>query len=498
MNKGTAFPGLGSLGSGAVTAVALAVQTGLAAVVGVIIARDFGRTAETDGFFAAYGVFIVVVLAATAIRVAVLPPLARARGERRLGAEVTAYAVTLAAIAVPLLILALSAARPLAWVLTGNGAERAMDTAAATLPWMMVAAVLQLYGGLAASALASLDDYIVPAAGYAAGSGIGLTYIVLRIHPDGIAAVARGMTLNGVIVVLVAVIALTMRARRAAMPPGAIRPVGVSFVARFREMGAGVALPLALQAIYVICLPLAAREGTGSVTSFGYAYLVAAAVVAVTASSLGLVTSVPLTRAGLDVRSTTHHIVSSSWLGLIAIGAVAGVFGLAGERLIHAVLGDVYGADVGSEIGRLVVVLSPWAVASVAVGVIFPLVFVAGGGVRRLPLLALATVVVHVPVALAGQIIGGLDGLAVALALTTALAVVGMLHGLHAIGSTVRGLGVAVATVGVLALVSFLLPWLVLGPVAAAAVGLAVYTLLLALVRPPGLVAAWHYLRALG
>ena len=142
--------------------------------------------------------------------------------------------------------------------------------------------------------------------------------------------------------------------------------------------------------------------------------------------------------------------------------------------------------------------LSLWAVASVGVRSTFPLVFVAGRGARRLPLLALATVAVHVPMALAGQVVGGLDGLAVALALTTALTVVGMLHGLHAIGSAVRGLGVAVATVGVLALVSFSLPWLVLGPVAAAAVGLAVYSLLLALVRPPGLVAAWHYLRALG
>ena len=62
-------------------------------------------------------------------------------------------------------------------------------------------------------------------------------------------------------------------------------------------MARGVSLPLALQAIYVVSLPLAAREGVGAVTSFGFAYLAASAVVAVTASSLGLVTSVPLTRA---------------------------------------------------------------------------------------------------------------------------------------------------------------------------------------------------------
>ena len=53
MGKRTAHAGLGSLATGAVTALAIAVQSGLAAVVGIVIARELGRTAETDGFFAA-------------------------------------------------------------------------------------------------------------------------------------------------------------------------------------------------------------------------------------------------------------------------------------------------------------------------------------------------------------------------------------------------------------------------------------------------------------
>ena len=92
VRKRTTPTGLGSLATGAVTALGIAVQTGLAAVVGVIIARKLGRTAETDGFFAAYGVFIVLALAATAVRVTVLPPLARAREARRLSSETASYA----------------------------------------------------------------------------------------------------------------------------------------------------------------------------------------------------------------------------------------------------------------------------------------------------------------------------------------------------------------------------------------------------------------------
>ncbi|HEY9457101.1 MAG TPA: hypothetical protein VIQ56_04290, partial [Gaiella sp.] len=73
MEKRTARSGLGSLATGAVTALAIAVQTGLAAVVGVVIARDVERGPVTDGFFAAYGVFVVLMLAAAALRLVFLP-----------------------------------------------------------------------------------------------------------------------------------------------------------------------------------------------------------------------------------------------------------------------------------------------------------------------------------------------------------------------------------------------------------------------------------------
>ncbi len=479
------------------TAVALAVQTGLAAVVGVIIARDFGRTAETDGFFASYGVFIVVVLAATAIRLAVLPPLARARDEERLGSEVAAYASTLALLAVPLLAAALFGSHPLAWLLTGNGPVAARHVAAQTLPWMMVAAALQLYAGLAASALAALDDYVVASAGYALGSACGLAYIFARVHTDGIPAVAHGMALNGAIALAVPTVALAIRARREAMPHGALRPGGLTFGARVREIATSVALPLALQAIYLICLPLAARVGVGATTSFGYAYLLTSAIVAVTASSLGLVTSVPLTRTGLDPGAAARHIVASSWIAVTLIGAAAGVFGIAGERIVRVLLGPHYGASVGSDLGRLVVVMSIWAVVAVGVTVTFPLVFVVNSGRRLLPVLAAGALVVHVPAAIVGEVVGGLDGLAVALAATTAVILLGLLATLGAVPSTVRGLAIAAATVGALAALAFVPAWLVFGPVPAAAVGLGLYGILVAAVRPPGLRAAWGYLRAL-
>ena len=361
---------------------------------------------------------------------------------------------------------------------------------------MILGAVLQLYAGLAASTLASLNDYTTPALGFVLGSAAGLVFILARVDADGIQAVARGMALNGLIAACFPLAVLARRAFVQAMPARAMRPATISFRARLAEIGRGVALPFAIQGIYLICVPLAGRVGVGAVTSFGYAYLIASAVVAVTGSSLGLVTSVPLTRGGLDRDGISRHVVASAWIAIVVIGATAGVFGLAGGTIIHALLGSGYKAAVGAALGRLIVVFSLWAVVSVGLSLTFPLLFVAGVG-RRLPLLAVLTLVVQVPLAFVGQVTLGLDGLALALAVTTAFVLGALLVDLGALRPAARGLGVAALTVAAFALVAFVPPWLVLGPSAAAVVGLALYAAALGLVRPAPLREAWRYLRAL-
>jgi hypothetical protein len=487
---------LGSLATGAVTALGIAVQTGLAAVVGVVIARTLGRSAETDGFFAAYGVFVVLALAATAVRVTVLPPLARARDAGRLSSETTSYAVALAAVSVPLLVVTLLASRPLAELLTGFGPDAAVDAAAAALPWMVVAGVGQFAAGLLASTLAALDEYVVPALAFISGSVAGLALLLVRIDENRTEAVAWGMALNAVLATTLMAAWLWRRARGERMPTAAARADVRGFGGRLRELGSGAALPFALQAIYLVCLPIASREGVGSVTSFGYSYLIAAAVVGVSASSLGLVTAVPLTRLGLEPQRVARHVEASSWPALLVVAAVAGIFAVAGAEIAGGVLGASYGDDVGAQIGRLVVAMAPYMVASVALSVTFPLVFVAGRG-ARLPLIGLGVLAVHVPLAFGGQALAGLDGLALALAVSTALGFVWMLGLLHAVRSTMSRLAVAVAVVAGCALAGFVPAGALLDPAAAALAGLALSSAALALVRPVGLRSAWHYLREL-
>jgi hypothetical protein len=496
VSKRTDSLGLGSLSSGALTATSLLVVTGVSAAVGILIAREFGRTAETDGLLSAYGIFIVIAIAAQAIRVALLPALARARREERLAGEIAGFAVALAVIATPLVLVAELGAEELARVLTGGDTGVAREAAADSLRWMVPAAVAHLFAALAASGLAALDDYGTAAFGYAAGSLAGLALILARVEHDGIIAVAWGMTLNSAIASLVPAIALAGRAARARMPPGAVRPSGDPVPARIGLFAVGTALPLALQLLYVVCLPFAARLGTGAATSFVYGYIAASALVAVTAGALGLVTSVPLTRSELTATAAAHHVVATSWLALVLVGAAVGVFALAGADVVEAVLGEVYGGGVGKELGRLVVVLGPWMIAAIGVSVTFPLAFVAGR-TRPLPLIALTALVLQVPLAWGLVAVLELDGLALALAFTTCLVLGALLTELGIAAQAARGLLTAAGMVAGIGVAAFVPVALVFGSFVSAALGLVVYVVLLALIRPRGLVTSWQYLRAL-
>ena len=492
----TAWSASGSLGSGAVTAAALAVQQGLAAVVGVVIARELGRTAETDGFFVAYGVFLVLAIAATAVRTVLLPPLARARQQGRLVGETVGFGLALAFVALPIAAVGLLGADAFASVLTGFDEGTAQKTAAASLPWLVVAALAQLYAGLAASALAALNDYKTAALGYAAGSVLGLVFILLRIGEEGIHAVVRGVAINGAVAVAVPSLALAYRARSRRGRSLVTRADLRQPAARLGTLMAGIAFPLALQVAYLICLPFAAHEGVGSVTSLGYAYIAGAAVIAMTSSALALVTSVPLTRAGLDPVRAARHVKSSSWIGFIAVTGTAGVVGLVGPHLAATVLGGAYGESVGRELGWLVVALTPWMLVTVSAVAAFPLTFVVRRG-RGLPVAAVAVVATQLPLAWLGGAVAGVYGLAVALALSTGVGLLLVLRILGAIRLTLPDLVGAAAVVSALALVAFVPPGLLLDPTIGALCGTALYVAALAVTRPAGLRSGWSYLRTL-
>ena len=478
MPKPSVRPRRSTLSSGLLTALSLAVVTGLSAAVGVVIAREFGRGADTDGFFAAYGVFLVVVLAAGAVRVAVLPALARARDESRFGAVLASYALAVSTVAVPALALGVLANDWTAGQLTGGLPPSASQTAADALVFLVPAAVAHLFAALAASALAAHDSYGTAAAGYALGSALGLSLILWRVGEDGIVACAWGTLLNAAVALAVPLAALVL-----AGSLGRFRAARRPRTARRARAGSGAADGAAGVLRRLSALRERSRHGRGH----------------------ELHVRVPR-RGGSRRRDgvVARDGLERSALASLALGGardptrrqhVARLLRGASPPRPACSRSSATGSSMplsarptrvtaGNEIGGLIVLLGPWMAASIGVTITFPMLFVAGRD-RRLPLLAVAALVLHVVATWIAVSLFELDGAAVALTVSTLVVLVALLLLLspQVLSEGARGLLLGAAVTGGLALAAFGAASALLPEEPAAAVGAVVFAGLLLAAR---------------
>lgn len=478
--------------SGLLTGVSTVTVSGAAAVAGVLLAHKFGRTEETDGFLAAYTIYLVFVIGAQAFRFVVVPDLTRAAADARLGAETGAYSLAFLALALPASAVVIAFEGPLGDAITGSLPPEAGSTAGSALVWLVPGAFAQLLAALYASALAARDSYAVAAIGYSVGAVAGLALFAALADSHGLVSLAWGVALNGGITLAVLLAATALRGD--ARGGGSGRDVAK----RLLRLAEGAAVPVASQGLYMVALRFAADIGVGKLTSLSFAYLLAAVLVAATASSLSLISAAPLTRRGLDARGAAAHVVHSSWLSLVVIAGAAGVFTLVGGRLVGAVLGEAYSGGIGDEVGQLVVYLAPWMVVSVAFSVTFPLLFVMERARALFPL-ALGALALHIPLTWGMREAFGLRGIELALAVSTlgVLVVLMMLVSPQMLALSVVGVGELALIVAAAAAVSFGALSFVIDGIPGALVGLALYMLLLAAARPRGLREAWSYVRAL-
>ncbi len=482
-----------ALRSGALTGLAQVVLALAAAGAGALLAQKFGRNAETDGFLGAYGVYLVLVLAAQAFRMVVVPDLTRAAADGRLGAESRAYALAFLALAVPVSVLVAVFSAPLGDLITGDLPPRAADIAGRALAILVPAAFVQLLAALAASALAAIDSYGTAAGGFALGGITGLAVFAALADTKGIVALAWGLAANALVALAIPVAALVRKRALAGEAPHRF-----DILPRLWRLLEGAAVPLALQGCYLLALRFAAKLGVGSVTSFSYAYLAASTLVGATAFSLGLISSAPLTRRGLDPEAAGRHVVHAGWVSLSIVGAATGVFALVGGRIVQFVLGDAYSGAVGRDLGHLVVYLSPWMIAWVGFAVTFPLVFVAGRRTVLVPL-ALAGFGLCIPLGLGLRAAWGLPGVAVAIGLATLVVMLGLMAAVSTRALAIAALGLArlAFAIGVASALAFGGLSLALSPVPAALLGVLVYGTIVYATRSLGLSDAWLYVRRL-
>jgi O-antigen/teichoic acid export membrane protein len=491
--KPSLAPRRSAVRSGLATGLSILTVSGSAAVAGAYLAHKFGRDAETDGFLAAYGVYLVIVFAAQAFRLVIVPDLTRAAAEDRLTAEFVSYASAFLAVGIPASVLTLLLAGPIGHALTGTLPDRAAAVASDAIVYLIPAAFGQLLAALAASALAAGDSYTVAAVGYATGAVANLLVFVPLADAHGLIALAWGVSVNAALALGIPLTALVLFGHL-----GGRRRGGIAILPRLWRLVQAAAVPLALQGLYVIALRGASGLGEGNQTSLTYAYLVAATLVAATASSLSLISSAPLTRRGLDAEGAAAHVVHATWFSLAFIAAAAGVLALVGGDAVHAALGEAFAGDVGTQVSHLIIYMAPWMVASVAFSVTFPIVFVVERPGVLLPL-SIAVLVVHALVTVALRELWGLNGLAIALAVSTLAVIVVLMAAVSGrmLQRAMIGIAQASLVVAAFATVAFGLPALLLPSAAAAVVGVALYFGALYVLRPRGLLEAWRYVRAL-
>ena len=480
----TARASRSAVASGILTGLSTLVLSGSAAVAAAILAQKFGRDAATDGLLAAYAVYVTITLAAQALRLTAVPDLTRTDG-----AEAGSYAAAVLAVGLPGVLLAWVFAEPLGELLTGKLPDEAAELAARALPWLVPAAVAQVLAALAAATLAARNRFGAAAVGFSLGGIAGLVVFVVLADEHGVVALAWGLAANAAIALGVPLLALGGTL-------GRLRVRGVA--RRLALLAEAAAVPLALQLLYVIALRAASGLGVGAVTSLSYAYFFAAVLVAATATSLSIIATAELTRRDVAGEEAVAHVIHGAWLSLPPIAAAAGVFALAGDRIAELVLGDAFSGEVGTELARLVVLMAPWTLGAVGFSLSFPLLYVLERSRVLIPV-AVGALLVHVPVTLALRELWGLEGIALALGIST-LGVLGALLlalSRRALLDAVTSLARVAGVVGTAAAVSFGLFALAASDFVAAVGGLVAYAALLALVRPRGLREAWGYLREL-
>jgi hypothetical protein len=482
-----------ALRSGLLTGLAQVMLSLAAAGAGALLAQKFGRTAQTDGFLAAYAVYTVLVLAAQAFRMVVVPDLPRSAADGRLGGESRAYAIAFLALAAPVCVLVAVFAHPLGELVTGSLPERSAQVASRALVILVPAAFGQLLAALAASVLAALDSYAAAAAGFGISGMIGLAVFAALAGPVGIVALAWALAVNAGVALAVPVVALVRRgALRGSRPPR------LDIAARLWRLLQGAAVPLALQGCYLLALRFASKLGVGSVTSFTYAYLAASTLVGATGFALGVISSAPLTRRGVDAEDAGRHVVHAAWVSLSFVGAAAGIFALVGGQIVHLVLGDQYGGNVGRNLGLLVVYLSPWMIAWVGFVVTYPLVFVAERR-RLLVPVALTGLIAMIPLGFALRAAWGMPGIAIAVGLSTLVIALGLMWaiGPRTLKIALVGLARLSLALGAASALAFGALIIALSPIPAAVLGVVVYGLIVLSLRSLGLRDAWTYVRGL-
>jgi len=410
----------GMASNAAITAVTQIASMGLGAAIALVILLRFGKDTETDGLFAAYGVYGVVVVIAQSFRTTIVARLVEGRSlfaalDRHLGA----IGVLFLAAAVPLVALA----QPLAHLLVGQLGTTAVHAARTALLILWFAAGAQLASALLAAALAVRDEFALPGAAYVAGGVVAIVALLALAPLIGIQAVSLALCLGAATTAFLMFARLVRIGYRPSL--AGLVPDRAS-VARAALLIWAAVGAIAAQVAFVVTVGFAARLGEGSPTLYTYANFLFILFLAATAGSMTIVLA-PHVAETWDGRpeSLRAPMLEVFRAGLVLAAPLVGVVAVAGE----AAAGLALDAHDAREVVDVFLMLSGGLVWAIAMPVVLVAMYASGryGAVAAVAVwgvalqfgLCAAVLGLHSLLALAAaSLVDGLVGATVMLVLT--------------------------------------------------------------------------------
>jgi O-antigen/teichoic acid export membrane protein len=378
------------------------------AALALLIAQFFGKTTETDAFFAGYGLYTVGLVLSQTFRLSAVSRLVADPGARA-STELLAAAAVMALVAgIPMVALA----EPLGRALVDVDPTGAAPAALRVL-WIALAG--QLVGAMMATMLAVRGAFTAIGVATLATSVVSLAVFVVLHGPLGIQGASWALATSGTFLM---VVLLAVLRRDGWRPARASRALARSVVAEAGRMSYASLTFIGANTAYVVCLGLASRQGHGEVTLFSYAFVLCVALVGVTANVSAAIRS-PAVLASDD--RAGEGLAVSEWslrFTLLLGGAGLALLLLVGPPVMRVVLGSDFDADDTRSIAVTAACLAGWVLGSAAA--IFAVVeLLARGQLRRLALLAVANVLGVGVLGWAGGRLAGIEGIAVAMSAVT-------------------------------------------------------------------------------
>ena len=379
-------------------------------VLAILIAQLFGKNADTDAFFAAYGCYTVGLTFGGTFRFTAIPRLVADQDGRTSTRMLGAVGLMTGALLLPMVVLA----APLGSVLVAKD-PNAVAPEALRILWIALAA--QVLASLLAAILAVRGRFVALGVAMLFAGVVSVSLFVLLEGSAGVQAAAVAVAGGGLWQVGVSFVALRRNGWHPhALTGGARNALGqVARQAGYLVAASGPFFGTALA--YVVCVAVVSREDTGDATLFAYAFVLTTILLGMTAYVSAQVRSPSV----MSRAERTHGAVEASvWtlrFSLLFCGPVLTIVWLVGAPILGFVLGDSFSnADVTTVLVS-VACLTGWLFASAAS--IFAIVeLLARDAMRALGAIAVVQVGVTAVLAVIGAQLAGVPGVALALSVS--------------------------------------------------------------------------------